>query len=231
MISIFQLRLASTLANVSIESRQRDPQLDNIGKEISVTLGNYSPTRISWFRSVWNRDNWNSVPAFPPKIFIRKPRIVAPFFFFLSISFSCQSRPFYRVDTLYKIDPCSSFFSFLLLSFFFSFFLRTNINFPQAWKIDSESFIQPVVVVSDKFFIASKECLVWFVRGTKMSGQILDEIRFREIWSWHNLRLIRIFVFPFFSQFKYSLIFPFILFPKLCTISLKRVVKKFGRNF
>ena len=85
MISIFQLRLASTLANVSIESRQRDPQLDNIGKEISVTLGNYSPTRISWFRSVWNRDNWNSVPAFPPKIFIRKPRIVAPFFFFLSI--------------------------------------------------------------------------------------------------------------------------------------------------
>lgn len=154
-----------------------------------------------------------------------------PFFFFLSISFSCQSRPFYRVDTLYKIDPCSSFFSFLLLSFFFSFFLRTNINFPQAWKIDSESFIQPVVVVSDKFFIASKECLVWFVRGTKMSGQILDEIRFREIWSWHNLRLIRIFVFPFFSQFKYSLIFPFILFPKLCTISLKRVVKKFGRNF
>lgn len=47
MISIFQLRLASTLANVSIESRQRDPQLDNIGKEISVTLGNYSPTRIS----------------------------------------------------------------------------------------------------------------------------------------------------------------------------------------
>lgn len=230
MISIFQLRLASTLANVSIESRQRDPQLDNIGKEISVTLGNYSPTRISWFRSVWNRDNWNSVPAFPPKIFIRKPRIVAPFFFFLIhlILMPISS----LLSSWYFVQDWPVFlFFFFSPSLFFLFFLRTNINFPQAWKIDSESFIQPVVVVSDKFFIASKECLVWFVRGTKMSGQILDEIRFREIWSWHNLRLIRIFVFPFFSQFKYSLIFPFILFPKLCTISLKRVVKKFGRNF
>lgn len=151
----------------------------------------------------------------PREIFIRKPRIVAPFF---SISFSCRSRPFYRVDTLYKIDPCSASFFFLFRSLSLSFFfLRTNINFPQAWKIDSESFIQPVVVVSDKFFIANKECLVRLVRGTKMSGQILDEIRFREIWSWHNLRLMRIS----FSVFSVKVFLLFcLLYAKLYIVSL-----------